>query len=248
MPPCTPTVKSNILAYFPREPTPERKRNRADQKQARLTQKEVNAKTIKLSTVIKKKNNFLRKAAMLIRDTELERCAKETYEVFECLPKQKELAPLALQLKNQLKDLEGGEQTLGELICELEPGAAFAEVTSLFLMTIHEIASAKCMNICSTVACTATLLDIQEYDVEESSESYPNSEMDFSVSEQKGSFTLQEALAAMSNDLYKRVCDSYGLDKHSVIYCIKLFCNWLYRFDFASANVELNRFVNDTSV
>ena len=135
----------------------------------------MNAKTIKHSTVIKKKINFIRKASLLIRDTELERCAKETYEVLECLPKQKELALMAIELKSQLKDLEGDEQTLDELISEQDSRATFSEVASLFLMTIHEIVSEKCMTICMTVACTATFLDIQEYEVEESSESYPNS-------------------------------------------------------------------------
>jgi hypothetical protein len=177
--------------------------------------------------------------------------AKEATEEiiwFDCFPSQQEFSGFISKIQQQLTILELENQPLSEIIAGMDPDSPYEDVVSLFLCTIKKIGSSKCLLLCSTVASVATQLDADNYETRFSESSETSSNEEIEESSEKRTSTIQGAVACMSNDIYKRVCDEFGYEKLYVIYCIKLFCNWLYRFDFSVANVDLNRFVNDSSV
>lgn len=207
----------------------------------------MNARTIKLEQVEKKYKTFKRKASDLIQGSELALQKDEVVNMIDCLPTKKELLEPASKLRAALMAIQAVDCSLIENIAEAMSDSPYENVAGLFLVNMEEFCSTKCMTICIAVICYSMLFDPSEYETADSDQSSRSSDDESIESSEQPAQSRPGAVAAMSNELYRKVCTELGFEKLSAIYCIKLYCNWLYRFDFSLANVDLNRFVGDST-
>lgn len=173
---------------------------------------------------------------------------EEEYDLLTLLPSKPEFSEIIAKISGDLEEAISEDHPIYEMIADKDSESPFEEIVSLFLSVMKSIGSEKCLNICLIIACIATEFNPDNYETMFSKTSDDSGDERSHESREIRSSTIHGAFACMSNDIYKRVCSEYDFDKLAVIYCIKLFSNWLYRFDFSVANVDLNRFVNDTSV
>jgi hypothetical protein len=189
----------------------------------------------------KKKNVFSRKITDYISPFGL--LKKGTYSITDCFPDDQKFTSQVESIKAELKVVQGLCAPLVELMAQADSTTPFERVIAYYLILMSDIVNPKGMKLICLVIYTSMTLDTEVYTTNESDESEEDA-YDEDGKEEMQTKTKKNRLdyiADMANDIYTQVIDCHKSTKLSVVYIIKSLCTFLFKFDFSSQTVNLNR-------
>lgn len=189
----------------------------------------------------KKKNVFSRKSTNQLSTLGL--LKKGAYFIFDCFPEDQQFATQVELIKAELKVVQGIDTPLVELLAIADQSASYERIISFYLILMNDIVNPKGMKLICMVICIAMTINIDKYaalddDASENSHFDENDEEEMQIQSKK---TRIDYIAEMTNDIYTQVIERHISTKITAVYTIKLLCTFLYKFDFSSQTVAINR-------
>jgi hypothetical protein len=168
---------------------------------------------------------------------------KSAYSIFDCFPEDQQFATQVELIKAELKEVEGIDTPLVELLARADRSESYERIISFYLILMNDIVNPKGMKLICMVICIAMTINIDKYaalddDTSENSHFDENDEEEMQIQSKK---TRIDYIAEMTNDIYTQVVECHISTKITAVYTIKLLCTFLYKFDFSSQTVAINR-------